>query len=326
MSSDFNVCAVVQNGRLQYEAIPFVVSFFYHNPSFKGDLLLMQPQPGPLWDDNPRLRPDVEALLCSLGAKIVEFDNQVFGASYANGNKIEGLKALPDAPFVFFDTDTIFTGPIDQVPFDFDRPSASLKRENTWPTEHLYGPSVEEIWSSLYAKFDLDFEAAQNAEFPRGYWQRYPYYNAGWFFHQSPGTFGERYANYARDIRDQPTKEIEAQQMFPWLDQIALPLVIHALGGNKNSLPEGYLDGSVSCHYRVLPLLYAREPDETISFFEEVLAPNKIKKVLKQYRPFQKLLYQGKGHDVRVLFNQKNLPRKEEGIRKKIKAAKLWMR
>lgn len=326
MSADFNICAVVQNGRLQFEAIPFVVSFFYHNPNFKGRLILMQPKPGPKWDENPTIRPDVEELLVRLGATILPFDNEIFGGSYANGNKIEGLKVLPDAPFVFFDTDTIFTGSIDQVPFDFSRPTASLKRENTWPTEHVYGPSGEQIWSSLYSKFGLDFDAAQNAQYPRGYWKRYPYYNAGWFYHQSPKEFGQRYGFYAQDIRDNPTPEIEAQQMFPWLDQIALPLVVHSFGGSKDALPKGYLDGDVSCHYRVLPLLYAREPDETIAFFEEMLAPNKIKKVLKQYRPFQKLLYQGKGHEVRALFNQRNLPRKEEGIRKKIKAAKLWMR
>jgi hypothetical protein len=43
------------------------------------------------------------------------------------------------------------------------------------------------------------------------------------------------------------------------LDQVALPLVIHGLGGGRDALPSGFLDGTHSCHYRLMPLLFARE-------------------------------------------------------------------
>jgi len=57
--------------------------------------------------------------------------------------------------------------------------------------------------------------------------------------------------------------------------------VIHSLGGGRDALPQGYLDGSVSCHYRLLPMLYARESDHAVAVLEQVTQPNRLKKVLE---------------------------------------------
>jgi hypothetical protein len=120
--------------------------------------------------------------------------------------------------------------------------------------------------------------------------------------------------------------ELVCQSLSPWLDQIALPLVIHSFGGGRNTLPEGYLDGDVTCHYRHVPLMYARESDHVIDVLETVTAPNRIKKVLKNYDPFKRLIFQGRGHKVRALFDREALPRREQAIRNKIKAEGYWMR
>ena len=90
---------------------------------------------------------------------------------------------------------------------------------------------------------------------PHDYWQRYLYFNAGWFFHQSPKVFGEHFLSYARSIRDNIPPALAAQSLDPWLDQIALPLVIHALGGGRPGPELAGLDGDITCHYRNLPLL-----------------------------------------------------------------------
>ena len=67
-----------------------------------------------------------------MGAEIIPFESKHFGDSYPFGNKIEMLRELPKGePFVFFDTDTLITGELSSVPFDFDRPAASLRREGT---------------------------------------------------------------------------------------------------------------------------------------------------------------------------------------------------
>ena len=128
----FNVVIVGQAGRLQYEAILFCASLRANSPGFTGRLIVAEPQPGPLWQTDPRMRGDeTQALLQDLDAEILPFETRHFGQAYPYGNKIELLAALPEGePFVFFDTDTLVTGDLAAVPFDFERPSASLRRGN----------------------------------------------------------------------------------------------------------------------------------------------------------------------------------------------------
>jgi hypothetical protein len=95
-------------------------------------------------------------------------------------------------------------------------------------------------------------------------WRRYLYFNAGFFYHRCPRAFGSRFLEISRGIRDDPPPELVCQSLDPWLDQIALPLVIQDLGGGRDTLAPGWLDGSHSCHYRLLPLLYAREADRVV--------------------------------------------------------------
>lgn len=324
----FNVMIVGQNGRLSYEAVLFVASLRHSDPDFKGRIIVAEPQPGDRWANDPRIQDvDVRALLTGMGAEIVPFQNTHFGQSYPPGNKIEGLSALPEGePFVFFDTDTLVTGPISTVPFDFDKPCASLRREDTWPKPELYGPGYLEIWSALYQKFGLDIAPTIDESQPHEYWKRFLYFNAGWFFFRCPHEFRQRYLDYALAIRDDPPTELVCQELFPWLDQITLPLVIHAFGGGRQTIPDGLLDGAVTCHYRVFPLLYAREADRVVDVLETVTAPNKIKKVLKAHDPIKRMVFQRKGHRVRALFDREHLPAREQMIRNQIKRENLWMR
>lgn len=327
-SQSFNVMIVGQNGRLQYEALLFAASFRHFSPQFKGRLFVAEPQPNHLWSRDPRMgNTDVVDVLKTLDAEILPFENRHFGEYYPYGNKIEALHALPKGePFVFFDTDTLITGDVSQVPFDFDRPSASLRREGTWPKLELYGPGYGATWKSLYDKFGLEFASSLDLEQPDEFWKRYLYFNAGFFYYKCPHQFGERFLEYALAIRDDAPEELVCQELYPWLDQIALPLVIHSFGGGRDTLGAGLLDGSVSCHYRIFPLLYARESDAVVSALEEVTAPNKIKKVLKQYEPMKRMIYQKRGHKVRDMFDQNDLPRREQAIRNQIKKAGFWMR
>ena len=325
---DFNIAIVGQSGRLAYEALLFAASLRHSNPNFRGRLLVAEPQPGPLWPHDTRIRPgELRKALLDLDAEIVPFETKHFGHAYPNGNKIEMLSALPEGEnFVFFDTDTLITGDLDQVPFDFSRPSASQNVTGTWPKIELYGPGFSASWKSLYDRFGLDFESSLDLSQPDEYWRRYLYFNAGFFYGSCPREFGTRFLEYAVSIYTDPPRELICQSFDPWLDQVALPLVIHGLGGGRDVLPQGYLDGSVSCHYRLFPLLYARESDEVIAFLEEVAAPNKLKKVLKGYDPIKRMVYQGRGAKVRALFDQDNLPRREQAIRNRIKSEGFWMR
>ncbi len=284
----FNIIAVGQSGRLQYEAVLLAASMRTFNPDFSGRLFLAEPQPSPLWPDDPRIPAGpCRDLLQDLGVTFLPFESKAFGASYPYGNKIEALAALPDEPFLFLDTDTLVVGSFDDVAFDFDRPSASMRREGTWPNIELYGPGYSAIWRSLYDRFGLDFESSLDLDEPDEYWQRYLYFNAGWFFHRSPHAFGARFLDYATQVRMDRPAELVCQEMNPWLDQIVLPLVIHSFGGGRPGPELAGLDGEVTCHYRTLPLLYARESDRVVKVLESVSAPNQIKKIIKDYEPFQ---------------------------------------
>lgn len=324
----FNVVIIGQSGRLQYEAALFAASLRHAAPGFRGRLFVAVPQDGPLWQDNPEIRNrDVLALLEASGAEILPFENRVFGQVYPHGNKIEALLALPKGePFVFFDSDTLITGELQDVPFDFSLPSASRRCEGTWPEPTLYGPGYGDIWRALYARFGLDFESTLDLAQPDGFWRRYLYFNAGFFYGACPRAFGKRWLVYAKSVWQDPPVELAGQSLDPWLDQITLPLVIHSFGGARDALEPGWLDGRVSCHYRLLPLLYARESDRVVEVLHQVTAPNKIKKVLKGYEPMKRMIYQGRGEKVRAMFDRDHLPRREQVIRNQIKSAGFWMR
>ncbi len=327
--SKFNILIVAQSGRVQYEAALFAASLRHSDPDFAGRLIVAEPQPGERWwNGDPQIdNPDVRALLERLGAEITPFETVHFGAGYPQGNKIEALKLMPEGePFIFFDSDTLVTGPLSKIPFDFQRPSASMNRENTWPKIELYGPGYADTWRALYDRFGLDFESSLDLSQPDEYWQRYMYFNAGWFFGPCPVEFGRLFTEYATTIRDDAPEALVCQELYPWLDQIALPLVIHALGGGRPGPELGGLDGDTTHHWRVLPLTYARAPDRVIEVLEEVAAPNKIKKVLKQYEPFRRMVFQKKGHRARAMFDRSALPRREQAIRNQLKRANLWMR
>jgi hypothetical protein len=327
VSRPFNIMIVGQAGRLQYEALILAASLRATSPGFTGRLIVAEPQPGPLWPDDPRLPQPFRDALAEQGAEIRPFESRHFGARYPYGNKIEGLATLPEGePFLFLDTDTLLLSEIGDVPFDFTRPSASMRREGTWPVEDLYWPGYTATWKALYDRFGLDLASSLDPSQPDEYWQRYLYFNAGWFFGADPAVFGARFRDWALSVRDTPPTELVLQPLDPWLDQVVLPLVIHSLGGGRPGPELAGLDGDVTCHYRTFPLLYARESDRAVAVLEQVTAPNRIKKLLKDHPAIRKTIYQGGGQKARGLFDRSNLPRQEQAIRNRLKSEGLWLR
>ncbi|WP_201281062.1 hypothetical protein [Paracoccus sp. AK26] len=321
-----NLLIVAQAGPLEFQAIIFAASLRHAAPDFAGRLIVAEPQPDGAWaGHDTRIPDDTRALLDSLGAEIAPFIARHFGAAYPYGNKIEALSVLPqDQPFAFFDTDTLILGPLDQVPFDSALPAASMRREGTWPEPPLYGPGYGAIWKSLYDRFGLDFASSLDLSQPDEHWERYLYFNAGWFFGPDPAVFRQRFLDWALSVRRDPPDELACQSLDPWLDQVILPLVIHSLGGGRPGPGLAGLDGAVTCHYRNLPLLYARESDRVLEVLEAAAAPNRIKRRLKDWAPAKKLIYQGKGRQkVRPLFAD-GLPPKEKPIRQTLRKNGWW--
>ncbi|WP_375259623.1 hypothetical protein [Citreimonas sp.] len=319
------VLIVAQAGRLQAEALLFAASLAESSPT--ASLVVAEPQPGPLWDDDPRMDGDARAALDRLGARVVPFEARRFGQAYPQGNKIEALSVLPaGTPFAFFDTDTLITGDLAAVPLDPDRPAASLRRKDTWPKPDIAGHGREAIWRALYDRFDLDFDASLDTAHPPDDWRRYLYFNAGFFHFRCPHVFGQRFLHTALAIRDAPPPELTGQSLDPWLDQVALPLVIHALGGGRDALAPGWIDGRTSCHWRALPLLYARESDAIVALLERLAHRPDLKPLLARHEPLRRLVLEGEGARIRAMFDRAALPPDERAIRKRIRAAGLWLR
>lgn len=322
----FNIVAVVQSGRLQFEALLLAASLRRSSPGFAGRLFLAEPQHGGAWPRDPAVTdPAIRAMLQDLGATFLPFEARHFGQKYPNGNKIEALAHLPDEPFVFLDTDTLILGDIGAVPFDFARPSASMRREGSWPIPQPY-LGYDQIWGALYSRFGLDLATSLDLSQPAEYWQRYLYFNAGWFFGHSPRRFGALMLDYALSIRNDPPAELAAQELYPWLDQIALPLVIHTLGGGRPGPELAGMDGDVTCHYRHIPLLYARESDRAVAVLEEVARQQPLRRLLRDHEPVKLMVYQNRGRKARALFDRADLPRREQALRAVLKEAGLWLR
>lgn len=324
---NFDLVLVGQAGRLQYEALLLVASLRAADPEFPGRIYVAEPQPGPLWPGDPRMTGEIRAALEDHGADVLPFESTAFGARYPHGNKIEALAALPaTGPFLFLDSDTLVTGRLSSLSGEFSRPTASMRREGTWPEEELYWPGYTATWKSLYDRFGLDFESSLDLTQPDEYWERYLYFNAGWVAGTDAPAFGARWRDWAVQIRDDRPEELVLQSLDPWLDQVALPLVIHSFGGGRPTTDWTGLDGDLTCHWRVLALAYARESDLVVDTLEAVAAPNKVKKLLKQYDPFKRMIYQGRGRKARAMFDRDDLPRRERQIRNRLKKEGYWMR
>lgn len=93
---------------------------------------------------------------------------------------------------------------------------------------------------------------------PDEYWRRYRYFNAGFFYYKCPKIFGDRYQEYATAIRDDPPAELDGQEIYPWLDQIALPLVISFARRRARGRGSACARSFGDVARRVLSLLYAR--------------------------------------------------------------------
>lgn len=325
---EFDILIVAQGGGIDREAAMLAASLRLNAPGFRGRLIVAEPQPGGAWDGtDPRISPRARAALVALGAEIRPLHARSFGRSYPHGNKIEALALLdPSRPFLFLDSDTLVTGDLDAVAFDFARPSASMRREGTWPEPPPYHYGYDSIWRSLYDRFGLDMDGALDLSQPEDHWERFLYFNAGWFFGADAAEFHRRFHDWAVAVRDDPGEALACQSLDPWLDQVVLPLVIHSLGGGRPGPELAGLDGDITWHWRNLPLLYALAPEPALATFEAIAALPEIAPLLAGWEPAERLLAGSEGRGLIRPFGAAHPPQApERALRKRLKRAGLWL-
>ena len=91
-------------------------------------------------------------------------------------------------------------------------------------------------------------------------------------------------------------------------------------------LARGWLDAKTSCHYRRIPLLYAREDDRVIAKLEQLADQSNIRARLSQHPAFERMIYQQQGRRLRGMIDRSHQPISEVALRHKLKALGYWIR
>ena len=81
----------------------------------------------------------------------------------------------------------------------------------------------------------------------------------------------------------------------------------------------------MTCHWRVLSLLYARESDGAVAAVEEAASLPEIAPLLRAYEPARRLIFEGEGQRLRAELRG-NAFGDEAALRKAIRALGLWLR
>jgi hypothetical protein len=102
--------------------------------------------------------------------------------------------------------------------------------------------------------------------------------------------------------------------------------VVHSFGGGRPGPDLAALDGSATCHYRTLPLLYATASDHAVSVLESLVAEPALRPALRHWGAVKQMVLQGDGAKARALFDRGNLPRREQMIRNALRREGLWVR
>jgi hypothetical protein len=97
-------------------------------------------------------------------------------------------------------------------------------------------------------------------------------------------------------------------------------------GGGRHTLARGWLDAKTSCHYRRIPLLYAREDDRVIKTLEKLANQAHIRARLSQHPAFQRMIYQKQGRRLRGMIDRSHQPTSEVALYNKLKALGYWIR
>ena len=323
----FNICIVGQRGRLEYEALLFMTTFRQLTSSGDVSVYVCTPVDSSVWTSNPDMRgTQIAERLVDLGARIVHFENERFGSRYPHSNKIYALGALPAGePFLFLDTDHVVLSDLAELKLDFHKPTGAFE-VHRWPVPEKSRYTREQIWTSLYRMFDLPtkgwFRDIDDPDVNR----RYPYFNAGSYYYLCPQKFLRIYRHVLHRIHDDPPEELENQRMFPWLDQISLPIVMNFLGGDPTEYTDDYILNRWLFHYFTMGRLYVNLRHGLLPVWDErLICASEHTSVFREQNTIDHYFFGSGGEEIdRLIEDEGMTPRNFAAIRIALKARGQW--
>lgn len=263
------------------------------------------------------------ALLEDMGVSLIEDAGLDFGAEFRHCDAYLGLRSLGSDPFAVLAPGTIVLG--DFAP-DLGPYFASKDFVPVWPVELLYGPKRPDIWTTLFESQKVDVASmTHNSDHP-AIWSHWPEVDGRIVLGPDAESFGRSFAHFARVLLDEPPSIVATQNARKNLLRIALPLALAEQGANQTNLgrPDTLLPNIFVMHR--LAYFYSAAPIEAVDRLETAVSANKVKKVLKLYEPAKRLIYQGKGRQLRERFYSEAGQRPRDLMRRLRKNTKWWVR
>lgn len=261
-----NVTFVAQGGRIGYQALLCAASIRNFHPASDVRIFVCIPKNTKKWKTDPSVTDsDVLAGFDRYGCNVVTIDNTQWGSKYPHANKFYSILALPpDEPFVFLDSDTVLVSELSDAALNLHHPA--LKPGGfSWP-QMTADRSIGETWRQLYRFYGLDPEPFHDPERPDTHHRCYPYYNAGVVYFEQAGAFANRWIGMARELALKKPPLMEGQEMFPFLDQITLPVALASFGVPRAETCDEIHDLVV--HYHSPFFLQVRHPEAAVVFEE----------------------------------------------------------
>ena len=328
MDLNFNLCIVAQAGRLKYEALLAVASLRATTHGMLPSVWICIPANNERWSSNPEIDDkNYINVLAGLDAKVVKFENERFGSRYPHSNKVYALKALPpDEAFIFFDSDHAFQRDLSSLNLDFEHPQAR-NAAKFWPRKLNIDATNATIWDALYSNAGLSTEHWYRENFPTTHNSHYPYFNGGCFYHKSAGEFWRCYRHLMHSISENPPEGVPPNHLFPSLDQIALAMVMNALGGSNDLLRGDFPPSTVAQHYFHLSNLIVRVDADYFELLKELIFDPRYRDIFAESEAYQRLFFEGGADEIRRMMspNDKRQGNRQQMI-KRLKKEGLWFK
>lgn len=274
-------------------------------------------------DNSPDVFNQIQAKLKDLGANLKHGPSHKLGEDLWQSTSILSLKEIDARPFVCMDPGTVVFRP---QQFENVTRFASRSFAAGWPVEHLYGAGRRDIWAALAELAEVDLDQLVNATEHPAAAKHWPAFDGALICGDDAQSFGETFYVLAKQILQNPPEVLATQEYRKALRQIILPLVFAKLGGQQSEC------GPVESHFNGcfpssrLAYLYTAAPEPVLDHLEASVSPNPIKKLLKNYEPAKKLIYQQKGRELRDRFYDPNGQDPNRLIKRLKRQTKWWVR